>query len=102
MSFSTSRTVWLNNGYGVEFVIADPDFISFLVITERDRTLIDDKPVCIGSDGCTRDEDESDRSFSIRARLIALAFSEEVIVEHKAALALSAVLDEVVCKGTTE
>jgi hypothetical protein len=102
VGFSTSRTVWLNNGYGVEFVISDAHFIAFLVVTESDKTLIADKPVSIGSEGCSRDEGESDRDFAIRARLVALAFAEEMIEEHKEALALSAILNEVVCKEITE
>jgi hypothetical protein len=100
--FSTNRTVWLNNGYGVEFVTHDQHSIFFSVITERDQTLVEDIPVCIGSDSCNRAEDESDRDFSIRTRLVALLFAEEMIEEHKEALALSAVLDEVIVKGTTE
>ena len=100
--FSTNRTVWLNNGYGVEFVIYDQHSIFFFVVTERDNTLITDKPVCIGSDSCNRAEDETDRDFSIRTRLVALLFAEEMIEEHKEALALSAILDEVVSKETTE
>jgi hypothetical protein len=94
--------VWLNNGYGVEFVIYDQHSIYFHVVTESDKTLIEDRPVCIGTDSCHRDKAETDRDFSIRARLVALAFAEEMIVEHKEALVLSAVLDEVVCKETTE
>jgi len=102
VGFSTSRVVWLNNGYGVEFVISEQYSIDFHVVTERDKTLIADSKVCIGSDSAIRAEDETAKDFAIRARLIGLAFAEEMIEEHKAALALSAILDEVVCKGTTE
>ena len=64
--------------------------------------MVEDIPVCIGSDSCNRAEDESDRDFSIRTRLVALLFAEEMIEEHKEALALSSVLNEVVCKEITE
>lgn len=94
MSFSTSRVVWLNNGYGVEFVIQEKYTINFRVVTEKDPTLVVDNKVCIGTDSCNRDDGESDQDFAVRARLAGLAFAEEMIEEHVATLALSAVLDK--------
>ncbi len=100
MSFSTSRILWLHNGYGVEFVISEQYAIEFHIVTEQDQTLVDNSKVCIGSDSVIRAEDETPKDFAIRARIIGLAFAKEMIEEHNATLALSAILDEVVCKET--
>ena len=100
MNFSVSKTIWLGNGYGVEFIITDRFSIAFNVITEKDRTLISDENVCVGSDSCIRivhatGSEESLRDFAVRAREEGISFAEETIIDHKESLDLSTVLDEV-------
>ena len=96
MSFSTSRTVWLGNGYGVEFIITDAFSITFNVVTEKDRTLISDENICVGSDSCVRNGDEESlHHFASRAREEGISFAEETIIEHKESLDLSKILDAV-------
>lgn len=119
MDFKVVRTVSLGNGYSLEFVITDPFNINYHVVTEQDPTLVANSKVCIGSDSCIRaGEEEPLRDFAARAREHGLVFAGEMIVEHKqsldlsailgevlepdTALAFSEVLDEVVCKETTE
>ena len=96
MGFSVSRTVWLHNGYGVEFVITDPYEITFQVVTEQDPTLVADNKVCIASDSCVRkgDEESLDR-FAYRAKEAANTFAEGAIVEHKESLDLFKILGKV-------
>ncbi len=96
MGFSVSRTVWLNNGYGVEFVITDSYSINFHIITEQDKTLVDNTKVCVGTDSCIRaGEEESLQDFAFRAHKQGLAFAESMIVEHKESLDLFAALGKV-------
>ena len=96
MSVSISRTIWLENGYGVEFIVTDPFSIAFNVVTERDPTLVSDENICVGSDRSVRDEDEESLAdFAIRAREEGISFAEETIIEHKETLDLSAMLDAV-------
>ncbi len=96
MSFSVSRTVWLGNGYGVEFIITDSFSIAFNVVTEKDPTLVSDENICVGSDHCIRKGDEESlKDFAIRAREAGIAFAEETIIEHKETLDLITTLNVV-------
>ncbi len=94
--FSVSKTVWLNNGYGVEFIISDPYVITLHVITEKDPTLVADNKVCIASDSCVRNgDDEPLRDFAERAYGAGISLAEEAIVEHRESLDLSTILGKV-------
>ena len=96
MSFSVSRTVWRVKGYRVEIIVTDALSIAFNVVTEKDRTLISDENICVGSDSCVRDGDEESlKDFAIRARQEGITFAEETIIEHKETLDLSKILDAV-------
>jgi hypothetical protein len=97
--FSSSRTAFFGNGYGVEFIVTDPFTITFNVITEKDDTLISNSTTTVGTDQSCRKEDgghpESLRDFAVRARLEGIAFAEDAIAEHKESLELSSALDDV-------
>ncbi len=106
MGFSSSRTAFFGNGYGVEFIVTDSYTITFNVITEKDQTLVANSQTIVGTDYCLRrseglDElgghrdEESMRDFAVRARLEGIAFAEEAIADHKESLDLSSVLDDV-------
>jgi hypothetical protein len=107
VGFSSSRTAFFGNGYGVEFIVTDPFTITFNIITEKDETLVANTSTIVGTDYClrrtdrhqphdeTEGEEESMRDFAVRARLEGIAFAEEAIAEHKLSLELSSVLDAV-------
>lgn len=103
MSFRVSRIVWFGDGYGVEFIIADPYTITFNIIIEKDLTLVDPTNVCVGSDSCVRNngDKESLRDFAIRAREEGFSFAEKTIIEHKESLDLSTILGEVLGGDST-
>ena len=97
MSVSISRTTWLGNGYGVEFIITDPFEIAFNVVTEQDRTMISDENICVGSDHCVRNGDEESLGhFAHRAHKAGISYAREAIIEHKETLDLSRILNTVV------
>jgi hypothetical protein len=101
VSYKISRSVFFGNGYGVEFVIADPYTITIHVVTEKDPTMVSDSKVCVGSECCIRaGEEESLRDFAIRARKEGLSFAEAAIVDHKESLDLSTILGEVLDPST--
>lgn len=101
MSFHVSRIVWFGNGYGVEFIIADPYSITFNIITEKDPTLHTSTNVCVGTDSCTRNEGESLRDFAVRVREEGFSFAEEMTIEHKESLDLSTILGDVLGGDST-
>jgi len=98
--FSSTRTAFFGNGYGVEFIVTDPFTITFNVVTEKDPTLVSNASTILGTDQSLRSEDhgghaESLRDFAVRARLEGIAFAEDAIAEHKESLELSSALDDV-------
>ena len=95
MGFSVSRTVWLENGYGVEFIVTEPFSIDFNIITERNPIMVSSKSICVGSDSCARKEGESLKDFAIRAREEGISFAETTIIEHKETLDLITTLNVV-------
>lgn len=100
--FSSSRTAFFGNGYGVEFIVTDPFTITFNVVTEKDVTLVTNSSTIVGTDQSLRNEDndvaESLHDFAVRARLEGIAFAENCIAEHKESLELSSALNEVLAE----
>ena len=105
MNFSARRTLWLHNGYAIEFNIVDPQTICLDVITEKDPTLTSTIPTRIGFTSVSRDalSDDNDDfvgyerigDFAVRALKEAIAFSEAKIIEHKESLDLNTILGAV-------
>ncbi len=102
-----ARTIWMGNGFGIEFVVVDPFCINILLLMPKDPTLSDPANRTLGATSVYRsvergEEDEvipgseeSMRAFAERARLEGLEWAEAEVAEFKLSEELFTVMGEV-------
>lgn len=102
-----AKTIWMGNGFGIEFVVGDPWVIDILLIPEKDPTLTDNNMKTIASSSIHRKGEWDDkgnwiqgseepmRAFAERARLEALEWAEAEIAEYKETEELTTIMGEV-------
>jgi len=103
-----ARTIWMGNGFGIEFVVGDPWTINLLLVLEKDPTLTDNSMKTIASSSVHREaeyddevgelvpgSEESMRAFAERARLEGLEWAETEIAEYKQTEDLATIMGEV-------
>jgi len=83
-----AKTLWMGNGFGIEFVVGDPWTIFLHLILEKDPTLSEHNVKTIASNDVHRKSEyegseEPMRHFAERSRLEALEWAEIEIAEYK-------------------
>ena len=102
-----AKTLWMGNGFGIEFVVGDPWTIDLLLLLEKDPTMTDNSTKTIASSGIHRKVEWDDkgkwiqgseepmRDFAERARLEALEWAEIEIAEYKQTEDLATIMGDV-------
>jgi hypothetical protein len=111
-----AKTIWMGNGFGIEFVVGDPWTIFLHLILEKDPTMTDNTMKTIASNDVHRKTGvgvggrsafeqsvhkwetrvEPMRHFAERARLEALAWAESEISDYKLTEDLVKIMSDVI------